>query len=600
MLRFAAGTLGVKRIELLDPVVTLFIESLAEEIYKLSTEIDNIESRMLDTLSGMLCSDISLSAHPAHCVLYAAPNESEFTLSKETPFILTNPRDLPEGQNELTFYPVCSTRIRKGAIRYIIHKGLCYKIDPFQTKTLMSRSRDSEFVDRESFWIALELDDSIKSLKDLSFYFDFSEITNKKEYLNMLPFMDWHLSGKKVSIKQGLHTIENNPEDEIAGLFNRFETAENIDQSIFNSYNKHFLSVTDDFDISAEKSAFPKELASYFQEHFTDNFTQPLVWLEIQYPPKFRAAIIEAMTVSINVFPIANKVLQTRTAKMNEFLPVVPLDTGNHEALLSIHSVTDLRGELYYDLPFEDAITKECRTYSLRKGGYERYSKRDLREYLLNLVHSLENHSSIKAGNSVGSNENMENALMQVELLIKQIKKVVLKTTERLEMQNYLLIDNLDENDIFFIKYWTTYCTQANGIKPHTALDCMSAEMSVDALSIYTLSPTMGGKYAPISSEQQNLRLKSLTENPVLVTNEDIIRYCKDNFSNLIGEVSIRKGIEECPQNKEFIRTTDVILTLRNNSEYNLDKNDTDNFKQLLQNKSPETYNYRVYINNKN
>lgn len=600
MQRFAANALGVKRIELLDPLVSLFIESLAEEIYKLSVEIDNIESRMLDSLSAMLCSDISLSAHPAHCILHATPSENELVLSKETPFILSDKRHLPEGQSNLTFYPVCNTRIRKGGIRYVIHNGLCYRVNADHTKTLVSRSRSSEFAQKKSCWIALELDDSIETLKGLSFYFDFSEISNKREYLHMLPFMTWQMNGKTINLKQGLHTIDNDSGNEAVKLFDNFDTSENIDRSIFDSYFNRFLSVTDDFNILTEKRTFPQELAGYFQSHFTDDFVHPLIWFEIAYPAKYPTAVIDAMTVSINAFPVANKVFHSRMVDVTGFLPIAPLNTGNHESLLSVRSVTDLSGKQYYDLPFEDTEEEQYRTYSLRRGGYERYGKRDVREYLLNLGNLLENHSSVKTGNSTDNNE-MEAALAQVHNLVKQIRKVVLKTTKRLEVQNYLLFDSQNEDDTFFIKYWTTHCSRANNIKQHTALDCISAEMPVDASSIHTLSATTGGKYAPRASEQQNLRSKSLIESSVLVTNDDIVRYCEENFGNLISGISVRKGIEkDWVKNQGFICTTDIILTPKKESDYVINESDAAVFKQLLQKNSPATYNYRIYINNKN
>ncbi|MFV0332164.1 MAG: hypothetical protein ACK5KL_20430 [Dysgonomonas sp.] len=597
MLRFAANYLGVKRVELLDPLVTLFVESLAEEVYKLFGEIGNIEARMLETLSGMLCSDISLSAHPSHCILYVAPDDKANILTKETHFTLRDKQYLPEGQVELSFYPVCNTKIRNGGIRYVVHDGLLYQMEEDQSKTLISRSRDTGFLQRRSYWIALELNESINTLENLSFYFDFPGVSNKNDYLHMLPFMQWKLNGKMIDCKQGLYTIESNQRNDVVGLFHNLDISEKLDQSILDFYNKHFLTITDNKDIRQEKKAFPEELVNYFPGHLSEDFTNPLIWFEIEYPLAFKTTTTEVMTASINAFPVANKHLHRKTIDVNNFLPVIPLETDNHESLLSIHSVVDAKGRIYYELPFDDIGEEQYKTYSLRRGGYERYSKREVREYLTNLANSLESHSSVKS-DSTSQDDDMEVALSQVYKLVKHIRKRITRSKEKLEIQNYILIDVPDENDVFFVKYWTTNCEQANKIKQNTVLDCVSSDISVVATCVYTLTGTTGGKYAPQSTERQNLRIKSLMDRSVLVTNEDIIQFCSDEFSDLISGVRIAKGMMESTNEKgEFIRTTDVILTPKKGMEYLMEETDTQKLELLLQKNSPATFNYRVCIN---
>lgn len=597
MLRSAANYLGVKRLELLDPVVILFIESLAEEVYKLSGEVDSIESRMLETLSDMLCSDVSLSAHPAHCILHAASDLSESVVLKEIPFLLRDRRLLPEGQKELSFHSVCKTKIRKGDIRYTIFNGLCYQIDSNQTPVLISRSRNSEFAQKNSYWIALDIDDAVGTLQDISFYFDFTGISNKSEYLRLLPFMVWTVNGQKINCRQGLYTIEDKRPDSVVDLFNDFDVAEKLDSSILKYYSKHFQTITDHIDISSAKRPFPQELIKFFPEHFAEDFTHPLVWIQIEYPPQFTASIIESMSVNINAFPIANKFLYNKTIEVNDVLQIIPLETDNHESLLSIHSVTDAQGREYYELPFDDTDEKRYRTYSLRRGGYERYNKRDVREYLINLMHILESHTSVKTVND----ENMEDALAGVHGLVKHIKEIISRSKEKLEIQSYLLINELDEDDVFFIKYWTTNCLRANNIKQYTPLDCLSPYLSIDTSAVFTLTATLGGKYPPQSAERQNLRIKSLTDKRVLVTNKDIINFCKKEFGDMARKVQISNGLTTCPNNKqEFIRTTDVTLTLKNELGHLLNESEIEGFKQLLQKNSPATFNYRIYINNEN
>ena len=598
MLRTSAQQFGVKNADLLDPLAILFVESLAEEVYKLSDEVGNIESRMLETLSGMLCTDISLSAHPAHCILHAIPEESNNTLAKETAFVLDDKQQLPKGVKELTFYPVCDTPIRKGGVRYMIHGGLCFQIENDHTKTMFARSRNTEFARTNSFWIGLELDEAVDTLKDLSFYFDFSGLPNKEEYLRLLPFMTWKLNGKKIATRQGLYTTNTKKQEESAtDLFEEWRTSERIDNAILDLYNKHFQTVIDDVNVSVEKIPFPAELVDYFPPHLPEDFKQPLLWLEIDYPSKLQATVIEAMSVCINAFPIANKCLHNKMLDMNHFLQVIPLETGNHESLLSVHSVTDALGRNYFELPFNDTAEQQNKTYSLRRGGYERYSKREQREYLDNLIHLLETRSSVNTDATPDDDE--EAMLSAVHNLARHLRKAMLETKEKAEIQHYILIDEPDENEVFFVKYWTTHGEQGNQLKQHTMLDCASLDIPIDASSVFTLSATVGGKYAPQATDRQILRKKAMTDRTILVTNDDIINFCESEWGGWMEKATVSKGIMENPKDRlTFLRTTDITLVPLKGNDAVFGKFEIESFRQKLQKNSPATFKYRVFVKN--
>lgn len=600
MLRFAASHLGVKRIELLDPLVALFIESLAEEIYTASSEIRNIESRMLDTLSDVISPDISLSAHPAHCILHATPQDGEVVVTSDSAFLVKEKKRYSQETEQLTFYPLCSTSIRKGGIRSIIHNNLCYQIESDQSKTLVSRLRNTDPSLSQKYWIGLALDESVSSLKNLSFYFDFRGVSDKTELRRSLSHSIWRLNGRTINHCQGIHTISKEKVNDKVDLFTGFETASQLEIHMLETYADQFRTITDDIVVSEEKGRYPQELKPYLPEYILEEFDPSLIWLEIEFPPLFSTSILESMLICINAFPIINKSLYSKTVELNETLQVIPIETGNHESLLSIHSVIDSSGCLYYELPFEDTLTDQYSTYSLRRGGYERYSKREMREYLEKLVQRMESHSAAGADNT-DKNTQREEAMQGVHKLIKHLKELIAKSTEKLEIQHYISIDCPIKRDVFFIKYWITNSRQANHIKQHTFLSCTDTNFLFDTSSVYTLSDTSGGKYKPQVTERRNLQLKSMTDREMLVTDKDIILFCKKNFASAISDVRIVKGVVENPNRKhEFLRTTDVVLTSQKNASHLLTESEIQQFKQHLQNNSPATYNYRIVLTMEN
>lgn len=599
MLKVAAKHTGLKRADLLDPLVSLVTESLAEEIYKVSDEINNIENRMLESISGILCPDLSLWAHPSHCILHATPNENSHLLSSSTSFVLKDKRHLPTGKNKLIFNPVCNTFIHKGGVRYLIYGGLCYSIDADHTKTLLFRSRNPHFIQSRSYWVVLDLDDAIEKLNNLSFYFDFPGVASKDEYLNLLQFTEWKLNNKIISLKRGMNIVDTPASNEVVDLFNQFSTTQILDENILKAYHKHYLTVEDEIILDIEKKRFPEELVNYFEEDLIQEFDTPLLWFEIILPQIFSAALTESLTVNINTFPVANKYLCSKTVNLDDIAKIIPLETGDCQSLLSVESVVDSKGRVYYELPFSDTEEEQYMTYTLRRGGYERYNKRDAREYLSNLTGLLGNYSSLDT--NMGDDDSTENISEQVQDLLKHVNKILAELKDKLEVQSYIHIDRISGSDVFFIQYWVTDGEQANNIKQGAYFEIRGSEASlVDTASIFTLSSTIGAKQAPESADRQNLRMKSLTRKNILVTNQDIISFCKEELGSIIHSVDVRKGIMMSGGDlySPFLRTTDVHLTLKQDQDYLLSNHDLMYLKNLLQKNSPATFNYRVFINN--
>lgn len=598
MLRKAAGYLGLKRNESLDTVVTLFIKSFGEEIYKLSGEINNIEERLSESLLSMLNPDISLLPMPAHCILHAAAEEGEVILSKETLFTTEYKKTANDRQSmPLSFCPTSPAKIRQGDIRYIINNGLCYSVDAYRTKTLISRSRNTDFSNRKSVWIGLSLGENIDTPDGISFYFDLPGISNKEEYLNILQYSAWNMNGKPLILRQGLNVIEPDAKNGAAGLFSPFDVSVIIDEYISSFYENHFLTITSDAGISEARTLFPECLKEYFPSRLMDDFTESLIWIEINFPQSFTSSVIESLSISINAFPVANKTLHIEIIELNELLPVIPLKTANGESFISIHSIIDSQGREYCELPYDDSETKIYRSYSVRRGGYERYGKRDALEYLTNLSNTLENQNSLLFSDSA-DDDWAADIQQQIYELAKQVKKAVSYAPDKAEIQNYIHIDQLKGNEIFFVKYWTTNCVQANGIKQDTWMECLTSDMHINSDSVFSLSPAIGGRKAPQSVERQNLRMKSLTQGAVITGYADIREFCTTHFKDTYQYMEVKKGLMplDYPQ-YGFANTIDIHLTPRSGLNHSFGEEDRQKVKQLLVKNSPATFNYRIFIN---
>lgn len=595
MHRVAANYFGVSQGDLLDSNVRLFLEALAEEIFKIAGEIDNMENRILDKLSSMLIFDLDTIARPSHAVLHAATSEKRFQITTGTEFYHGSSY---ADDTRLSFYPVCNTHIYKGDISYFIHKGLFYSVDKQQSKTLLTRGGQKESFTDNSFWIGLELDESIKNIKDLSFYIDFNGVYNKEKYLNQLAYSTWKIQEQVISMHRGIASVDEVYDHDTLELFSRYDFSNNINDTIKNKYEPHYLSVKGDLDISDKWESFPNKLKQSFSENFIEGFTKPLLWIEINCPLEFTSEIITSIQVCINSFPVVNKKLVTRTVGLSPSSPIIPLWTDNNESFVSVSALMDSKGKEYYDIPVNDVESSRYGIYSLRRGGCERYSIREAREYLINTIASLEGEISAFFESRKSVKTELKKIQSEVNQIIKGLSNTVSMSKERYDIENYILLgSDIATDELFFVEYWITLSAAAMNLKSGTLLKSEPG-LPISPASVILLSDTKEGRNVPQQTQKYNQYRKSLTRHRQLVTNKDIESFCMKEFSDSISKIQVRKGLIEDSDSKiGFLRTTDVYLKPHKNLENYLGEQDAAYFEQILIQNSPATFRYRVFIN---
>lgn len=593
MHNLAASLMGISPSELTDSTVNLFLDSLSEEICTLATQIDEMENRILDKLSSMLVFDINTIATPAHGLLHASSVESHQQITTHTAF------NYLKNKEKISFYPVCNTRIYKGDIRYFIHQGLFYATDRSQTKTLQTRSGKKESFEANSFWIGLEIDPTITNIADLSFYIDFDTVYNKENLLNLLPYIHWKIQDRDVPMYKGIFSIEETYENQTLELFARYDYSNKINESIKESYQKHYLSVKGDFDISNSREHFPAKLHEAFPAHFKENFTQPLVWIEISCPESFTDDIIASIQVSINTFAVSNKELVSRTVDVTHLMPIIPLPTGSNESFISVSSLLDSKARQYFEVPITEKNTSNFGIYTLRCGGCERYNKGEAQQYLTSMLETLKEKASAFFGEKNGTKTDLKNLEADVNLIIRDLDVSLSGIQDKYEITNYILLEtDMSDKELFFVEYWLTQAARGNNIKAGSPLTCNS-DLQINRASLAMMSTTKGGRTAVQRPQRYAMYQQTMTRNRLLVSNEDIERFCLDHFQDSISEVSIRRGLIEDPNpNIGFLQTTDVYLKPHSWMKLHLNESDKDGFQKILQQHSPFTFRYRVFISN--
>ena len=341
-----------------------------------------------------------------------------------------------------------------------------------------------------------------------------------------------------------------------------------------------------------DREKMPEALMPYFDSEISGKM-EDMIWIQIVFPPHFTSGVLEKIQLGTNMVPVENKLLHEHVVAIGDTFGVIPLQTGNHEFLLSVHSVRDADGKCYHELQYDG----QNGTYSLRKGGCERFDSRSAKEMLVYLQDLLDDET--KAFSAVSSAK-IQSLIMQMEQLMAQMKQTTDNMNEFREVPAYLMIDGVKGKGMITVKYWTTNCELGNDVQAGVSLQ-PNADSFLDSKTLTLVTTTYGGRREPKNREKIGLYKYSLSTHGRILTNNDIAAFCKKELGELLEHTGIRNGVEISRIPKEgLIRTKEIhlFLTARIDDRLQEERMKGD-LKIKLEACSPDTFRYRIFIDNK-
>ncbi|MDR1369900.1 MAG: type VI secretion system baseplate subunit TssF [Dysgonamonadaceae bacterium] len=597
----AATFWGIRDIEDLDPLVQMLMQGLASLVYDTRNEINEMSVRVLESLASVLTPSVLTNPFPAHSVAQASPTEPVFFLDRKNTFFDKKiPPELRErGIKSLSFAPVKRVRLVSGKIKYLICERDFYRMENGERRPA-GQARTPGEKTNYTLWIGLDLHPEVETLRGLSFYIDFPHAVNKYDKYSVLPYSKWSAGGQPLEIRAGLPSLHEENGD--GALFPEHDPLNRIDKTIADIYNVQFLTVAGDVRLQAiPREPFPVEITGLFPEHVTGQ-TEPCYWIKAVFPAYITMQDIHDMTVHINTFPVAQKTLYSITHNMagRGLTGIIPLRTQHEgEYFIGVEQLDDSSGDIYRALPYTTGQNRQTGTYSIKRGGIERFDRRDASELMERLIDRLRDEaaafSSLDADSLRGAIGRMQENLRQLEIKYED------NPVRGFSIPDYLLLNRDRDNhaEILFAEYWATHCETANGLRAGRILE-PSASLPVAKDSCRLASATRGGKFpADISGKMDAFRY-ALTARDQLVTREDIVNFFRYELRSKVMEVNVTKGVAVSSRPKEgLIRTTDIYLTPSPGYEAIIAEMQSD-LLVMLRGKSPDTYNFRIIVENKN
>ena len=123
---------GIHKVYDFDPLVTLMLEVLSDEIFNVSNDVRNLENRIFDKISRILASDNLVSPLPAHGILYVKPIDDQQKLAPNTHFFFKKKLNIISEAGidkvmELAFSVVSEMVLFNGHIKYLVTPSNFYE-----------------------------------------------------------------------------------------------------------------------------------------------------------------------------------------------------------------------------------------------------------------------------------------------------------------------------------------------------------------------------------------------------------------------------------------------------------------------------------------
>lgn len=598
MLRHISAMWDVKNTETLDPLVKILIESLAGELQKTHHEINNFESRILEKIAVMMTPGVLSAPYCAHAIAYARPAEAIQTITPSTHFLYVKKgASVKEKNQEIFFTPVNSVQLMDASISYVLTGSTLFSMDANLQKTILMNGKRHPGSKNE-IWLGVQVNKSITSIDKLRFYFDIKNTDNKYQLQSLLQLSKWFINGTEIKTVKGIVYEQQETKEQEKNIFSEYDVMHLIEEEVKQLYNTHFITLCDEknqVNIADLQKLYPDEFKEMFPANDLGKFTKDLVWIKITGGTFVDERALFDLFVGINAFPVINRFLKNTAHRFKGVTNIIPIKTELFEHFLCVKSVKDLKGYNYMQIPFSQSNT-ETGSFSVRKGGIERFDTRSAKEYLNYLIELMRDESAIFSSygqDAVNSLiRDMERILVQVEQRIKQNEHY------NADMYHYITLGMVESQNSVNVEYWITNGTYANTIHTGSHLSLYEGT-EVKLNSILLLSTTNGGKKnIELSRHMDAYRYALLTHNR-LVTVEDIKAFCMYELGDKISGVEIKKGVMRSANPKEgLVRSIDILLKKKNGAEENSSTEEWDllfkEIKSKLERRSAMNSNYRL------
>ncbi len=583
-----------------DPVVALLLEAVASELQKLSNELDNSQSRIVERLLDITTPEVFSAAKPSHAILHAQPLEESYELKYENQFY--SKKSMPNVYDPtnpiiktLYFGPTAKFQLYDLPLTHVAFGKSLYSVEQsFHKHKLLS---STESLANSTLYLGFNAKNFRGKIEDFMLYASVVNQQFQDMFYHYLKQMEIKLNGKPLRYKEAYpFEIEEFDIKDFVG--NNYNEMSRIYREINEFYSSKFISILDEIEVEDDTLVVPEDLQKVIDKATGErvNFKETL-WLELTFPETMLGDVIESSIFVNNCFPVVNKEYHESIKAMNPYVNYVPLESEYN--FLGLQAITDTFNNQYHLKDFSDEELGAGNA-SLRHKGVIRFDERDASEVIQYLMELLKDESasfSLLGGDFVDHNlKKLNQIIATIEQQTKE-QQFTQKSFPYVIVVPAFQIEQGSKESII-ASYWSCAGADGNDLKPQTKLSDRNSIFK--PTEIYLMTGTVGGQDRLDTKDKIFQYRKALLTHNRIVTRADIRAFCKEHLKHAISDLDIKNGTRVNQSDKMgFERTIDIIL-YRNDHENPISKKDWDYLTESLLTKlnsaSSNIFPYRIIV----
>ena len=383
VLKRAARAWGFSDIEMettFDPAVSLLLNALSYELEKVSHELEDSKTRVVERVLEIMFPEVTSGSKPARGILHALPLENNLNVSLKNQMVVSrrmhniyNP--LKPILKEIHLSPTLEVKLSSCNVKYMAYERNLFEISNLFYKEPV-RGYKNVLLPGE-IMLGLEITNpDVLELEDLMLYIDIKNTHQKEMFQYYLKQLKCFHDDQQLKIEEGYNVPINDMN--IKSIINRNYThLAEISREVNEFYFDNFYTIKGK--LNHKKITEYKPEYKVFEEIDAENQNN-IIWIKMIFPESLVPQIIDNVSITSNCFPVINKRLHAITRELSGFLSYMALDTAENN-YLDIDSVVDPSGNHYEIKEFKDGIVDEGNAV-LRTGGVSRFDSRTASELL--------------------------------------------------------------------------------------------------------------------------------------------------------------------------------------------------------------------------
>ena len=537
-----------------DPVVDLLFGACAVEFERTAQAFQQSHPRTIKQLSQLLLPEVVTSPTPAHTLLHARPTAAAHQLSVTDAFtvaqevVTTNPPK--SSKRNLSFAPAAPLRLRNGDVTHTTAGRHLYAVETPLRKKEIAVATEGQQLPARTLWLGLDLPESPEPIGELTFYLNWTNVTDGDRYQATLPYLRWLTGEEALESRLGFGAAAAPSADGLGSV----PVAETQRQRVMQTYYSQFVTVT-------LPALPPAEVPVALRETFPDvawtSEALPRRWLRVELPASLPPEAANNLGCTINCFPALNQKLEgsKRPYRISTTNRIVPLTTPDH--FLGVHRVATSAGKAYTRTPLPSGNDHNPSSYTVRQHGVGQFDARQAADLLAYLLNQLRDEAA--AFEAAGS----QRLTQEIKALKQQIARleVLVGQQARPDATHYLIVDAQQDEDVW-IDYWSTAGAEANGVPSGSAAVAPGAADFQGPTT--TLTPTRGGRAQPNDEARQHALRSALLSRRTLVTEEDIRAACRVFLGDVVQSVAVQRGLRPSAHPRRSFERTVIVRVITN------------------------------------